>query len=109
MKADIADIVIARANGYCETCGGRAEASMALHHRKLRSRGGIDEPANLIWIHHGCHNLKTDSIHLNPSKAEDKGWMVGSWQDPQETPFFTPDGSFVLLLNDGSIHKLGEA
>ena len=107
MKNEIANKVIERAAGYCETCGGRAEESMALHHRKLKSRGGKDEVANLIWIHHGCHNLKTDSIHLNPAKAEDKGWMVGSWQDPEEAPIARPDGSFALLKNDGTIHTLG--
>ena len=106
MKQNIVETVTARANGYCETCGGRAEETMALHHRKLKSRGGKDEVANLIWIHHGCHNLKTDSIHLNPATAEHKGWMVGSWQDPEETPMVYADGSIVLLKQDGTIHLL---
>jgi hypothetical protein len=107
MKQDIVEKVITRANGYCETCGGRAEETMALHHRKLKSRGGKDEVANLIWIHHGCHNLNTDSIHLNPAKAEQKGWMVGSWQDPEESPMVYADGTTVLLKQDGTIHILG--
>jgi len=109
MDKRVVEQVIQRANGYCETCGGVPGETMALHHRKLKSRGGKDTVANLIWIHHGCHNLNTDSIHLNPEMAEHKGWMVGSWQDPEEVPFLQPDGSFVFLNNDGSKKILGKA
>jgi len=106
MKQIIVETVIQRANGYCETCGGVAKESMALHHRKLKSRGGKDEISNLIWIHHGCHNLDTNSIHANPAIAESKGWMVGSWQEPEETPMVYADGSIVLLRQDGNIQLL---
>ena len=108
MDKKIVKIVLERADGYCEVCGGTAQESMALHHRKLKSRGGKDSPANLIWIHHGCHNLKTDSIHLNPEKAEQKGYMVPSWQEPNEVPINLPDGKFALLLDNGTKKILGE-
>ena len=107
MDKKIVQIVQERANGYCEVCGGVAQEA-ALHHRKLRSRGGKDEVCNLIWVHHKCHNLGTDSIHLNPEWAEDKGYMVPSWRAPHEMPMLYPDGYFVLLENDGSIRKLGK-
>lgn len=107
MDKEIVEIVQERAGSYCEVCGGVTEESMALHHRKLKSRGGKDSVANLIWIHHGCHNLKTDSIHLNPEMAERKGWIIASWQEPEETPFFKPDGSIVLLTNEGTTISLG--
>ena len=95
--------VINRANGYCEVCGGSAlPENMALHHRKLKSRGGKDTVSNLILIHHGCHNLKTDSIHLKPASAEQKGWIVPSYKEPHEFPFVKPDGSIVLLQDDGT-------
>jgi len=58
-------IVEERAGGYCEVCGLPAQPSMALHHRKLRSRGGKDTASNLIRVHHGCHNLKTSSIRYD--------------------------------------------
>jgi 5-methylcytosine-specific restriction endonuclease McrA len=108
MDKAIVKIVELRAGYYCESCGGTASDSMALHHRKLKSRGGKDTPANLIRIHHGCHNLNTDSIHLNPEKAEDKGWMTPSWKEPEEQPMFYHNSFFVLLHNDGSITTLGD-
>ena len=43
---------------------------------------------------------------MNPMDAESKGWMVGSWQKPDEVPFLRADGKRVLLLNDGSIIEL---
>jgi hypothetical protein len=104
----LARIIEERAGGYCEVCGTPALPSMAFHHRKLRSRGGKDSVSNLIWVHHGCHNLKTSSIHLNPDYATQKGWMVASWQEPGETPFTRPDGSIVLLSDDGTVKILME-
>lgn len=106
LKKEIVKTVQARAGNYCETCGGVASDSMALHHRKLKSRGGIDAPSNLIQVHHECHNLGTQSIHANPSMATDKGWMVSSWADPKTEPMLTPDGSWVILKDDGSTEKV---
>lgn len=97
------------AGGYCEKCGLPATDSMALHHRKLRSRGGKDTPANLLVVHHSCHNLATDSIHLNPEKAENKGWMCPGWKEPEDHVYVTPEGSFALLDNEGNIKILGKA
>lgn len=103
MKQSVVEVVKARAAGYCEKCGGREEASMALHHRKLKSRGGKDEVANLLWLHHGCHNLRTGSVHHEPELATEMGWMVPSYADPAEWSLVTPDGTKVRLQNDGSV------
>ena len=108
MDKAIVKIVTQRATFYCEVCGQVASESMALHHRKLKSRGGKDTPANLIRVHHKCHNLGSDSIHANPAISEDRGHMVSSWKKPEETPFLRPDGSWVLLDNEGSIKVLEE-
>ena len=104
----VVEIVHRRAAGYCEVCGRVAESTMALHHRKLKSRGGKDTVSNLIWIHHGCHNLNTDSIHNHPEKSQQLGHMVGSWQEPEDVPFTLSDGTYALLINDGSLLRLGE-
>jgi HNH endonuclease len=106
LKKEIVELVDARAGNYCETCGMPALESMALHHRKLRSRGGKDTASNLIKIHHSCHNLSSDSIHANPSKATEKGWMVSSWANPETEPFLKPDGSWVLLKLDGTTESV---
>lgn len=106
MDQKIVALVEARAGHYCETCGRPALDSMALHHRKLKSRGGKDSVSNLIRIHHECHNLDTDSIHKNPSIATDKGWMVSSWADPETEPFLQPDGNWVILKDDGSMESV---
>ena len=108
MDKAIVKIVTERATFYCEVCGQVASESMALHHRKLKSLGGKDTPANLIRVHHECHNLGSDSIHSNPAISEDRGHMVSSWKEPEETPFLRPDGSWVLLDNEGSIKVLEE-
>jgi hypothetical protein len=108
IKQDIVNLVIQRAGGYCESCGRPASESMALHHRKLKSRGGKDAVSNLMWVHHECHNLGTNSIHLKPAYATFKGWMVSSWADPEAAPMHLPDGRIVLLQNDGKITELKE-
>ena len=102
MDKKIVQIVVDRAKGFCEKCGGAATASMALHHRKLKSRGGKDSASNLIWVHHICHNLGTHSIHSQPALSADKGWMVSSWAEPHESPLVKPDGTIVLLQDDGT-------
>ena len=108
IKQSIVELVVQRAAGYCEKCGAVASESMALHHRKLKSRGGKDAVANLIWVHHGCHNMSTESIHANPAYAADKGWMVASWDQPEKAPMVLPDGRIVLLQENGKITDLKE-
>ena len=41
MNKEIVETVLLRANGYCEVCG-LVLTDYALHHRKLKSRGGKD-------------------------------------------------------------------
>ena len=97
------NIVAERAGHYCEVCGLPEQSDMAFHHRKLRSRGGKDTASNLVRIHHGCHNLNTNSIHLNPKASLEKGHMVPSWAEPEDYGFAKPDGTVVLLQNDGTV------
>ena len=106
LKQEIVQLVEERAGHYCETCGKPALESMALHHRKLKSRGGKDEVANLIAVHHKCHNLGTNSIHLNPERATVKGWMVPSWANPAEYPLHLHGAEIVVLDNKGNYNTL---
>ena len=48
------------------------------HHRKLRSQGGSDEPANLLSVCAFCHEW----IHHNVEDAHNMGWLVRSWETP---------------------------
>ena len=108
LMSELREIVLSRCRGYCEKCGRplRAEG-FALHHRKLKSRGGKDQISNLVALHHECHNLGTKSVHLNPAEAERVGLMVGSWQEPSECPLTLPDGSIVILTEEGTYKYLG--
>ena len=105
MKQKIVEIVLDRAGFYCEACGLPGD-NFALHHRKLRSQGGKDEPCNLIAVHHACHNLGTNSIHLAPARAKALGQIVPSWAQPHEYPLTLPDGSKVLLDNEGGYTQI---
>ena len=67
----------------------------------MRSQGGKDSLTNLIALHHSCHNLATNSVHLNPGDSYDKGLLVRSWADPKDVPITQPDGATVYLLTDG--------
>jgi len=104
--SELREIVYARSKGYCEKCGLPLSHSWALHHRKLKSRGGKDEVSNFVALHHECHNLGTKSVHLNPAKAESVGLMLGSWQNPAECPLTLPDGTYVILSNEGTYRYL---
>jgi len=95
-------IVYERCNGYCERCGISLHPDdYALHHRKLKSRGGTDELSNLLALHHHCHNLGTNSVHLDPSEATRRGLLVSSWSESLVVPVTLCDGTRVLLTNDG--------
>ena len=90
-----------RCKGMCESCGGVLPDNWAAHHRKLRSQGGKDDLENVVALHHECHNLGTNSVHLNPQKSYDDGFMVRSWAEPKETPLKLMRSMWVVLTTDG--------
>lgn len=59
---------------------GRCEASteactvtaVHVHHRKLRSHGGSNDPSNLLDLCTPCHEW----IHAHPAVSYERGWMV---------------------------------
>jgi hypothetical protein len=62
-------------NDPCVRCGAVA---VHTHHRKLRSQGGDDSPANLLRLCLECHTW----VHANPAEAYETGYLVHSWDDP---------------------------
>ena len=77
--------VKARANSFCEVCGGHLGADGGVfHHRKLRSQGGRHDLDNLVEIHHVCHSGHTGSIHLNVARSRRLNHLVSAYADPAE-------------------------
>ena len=99
---NLRELVLARCEGYCEKCGTGLTNEFALHHRKLKSRGGKDTIDNLVALHHQCHNLGTNSVHLNVKLATESGHIVPQHADPFDYPLVLPNGSTVKLTVEGT-------
>lgn len=97
----VRETIFKRCEGYCEKCGFPLFESWAIHHRKLKSRGGDDSASNLIALHHACHNLATDSVHNQPLESKETGRMVSTWEEPEKVPLKLPNGRKVFLTTDG--------
>lgn len=95
--------LLERQAGYCWYCGLRIGDDYAIHHRKLRKHGGNNSPANLLALHHNCHNLGTPSVHLDPARSYEWGFLVHSWEEPHRTPLRLHGGRWVLLNADGTL------
>jgi hypothetical protein len=85
---------------YCYVCAN-ALGTWHLHHRKLRKHGGQDTYENVIAVHPQCHNLGTNSIHANPAKSYENGWLVHSWDDPTDVPVMMRGANAVMLTTCG--------
>ena len=104
IKKEIAEAVILRAGGYCEKCG-KVLHDYALHHRKLKSRGGKDSVSNLMVLHNECHNLGTMSVHMTPELSTKRGHMVSSWDNPEDVPVLMADGELYYFKENGDKEK----
>ena len=102
MKRALREQVFER-DQVCVKCGLTLREPVAVHHRKLRKHGGKDALSNLIALCSPCHNIAPDSVHQNPRMSYEYGWLVPSWADPLEWPLTLPNGSQVLLQDDGQI------
>lgn len=84
-------VVRERAGGLCEvrastSCTGVHEET---HHRKPR-RFRDHRPVNLLATCGNCHTQAEDSIHRNPLRAHEHGWLVWSYEDPLDVPVLGP-------------------
>jgi hypothetical protein len=57
------------------------------HHRKRRSQGGDDSPANILHVHPEVHEW----IHRNPEQAFELGWLVHGYEEPSEVSVKIPE------------------
>jgi hypothetical protein len=106
LSKELREQVLSRAEGYCEFCGNGLPEVFALHHRKLKSRGGKDTVDNLIAVHHSCHNGSTNAIHFNVALSESTGHIVPTHADPSEYPLTLANGSTVTLTTEGTYNYL---
>ena len=93
----VLELIEKRSQGRCEVCGAYCEGEYDPHHRKLRSRGGLDEASNLLYICHKCHR----KIHENPEWASERGYMVSSWSVPADIPFLHWAHGITYIGNEG--------
>lgn len=72
-----------RSRGRCEGCGRHLGNDGAVHHRRLRSRGGDHSLGNLMLLHTPCHTW----AHANVATATGLGWIVSTWgPEPGDVP-----------------------
>ncbi|KAB2806970.1 HNH endonuclease [Pimelobacter simplex] len=107
-------IVLDRARGCCEMCGGRLHvagrgwvARHAIHHRQPRQMGGtsrpeINSPANLLLIcddgtERTCHRW----VESHRAEAYELGLLVRASADPASVPVLLEGGDRYLLTADG--------
>jgi hypothetical protein len=90
-------LVADRAKGRCERCGGALAAVWECHHRKLRAHGGDWSLANLLALHPDCHNLHRKSVHQQPARSYELGYLVRSRHEPADCPVLLHGRRWVLL------------
>lgn len=92
-------VVFNRAGGRCECCGDPVHPSAyQCHHRKLRSRGGLDSACNLACLCAHCHRR----LHSHVTFATEHGFIVSATDDPAVVPMLINLTEPFYLTSDGS-------
>lgn len=86
-----------REGGCCALCREPLGGVWECHHRKLRSRGGLDSVCNLIALCASCHRR----CHSHVAWAQEQGFIVSAYADPASTPLALGCERWVLLRPDG--------
>lgn len=68
----------------------------------MRRLGGLNIPSNLVLLCLSCHR----GVHTNEAQASTTGWVA--WVDPEMTPLRLHDGTWALLVPDGTYERLEE-
>ena len=99
---DIRQIVLARDNNRCVSCGEVCQRGEAdIHHLIPRDLGGPDEPSNLVTLCDGCHGAHHPNLQVSLSRRFIKRWalLLAKWLDQQhELPEATPNLGGALRL-----------
>lgn len=93
----VRDIVIRRARGRCEVCGGPGQE---FSHRRTKSVHGEHRhhACNGIWSCRRCHA----DMHDHPERARRLGHHVSRYKEPWSEPVFLK-GGWWLLHCDGTV------
>lgn len=106
---DAKSIVRVRDGTQCQRCSRWiVDFPSSIHHRKLRSQGGLDTPDNMIRLCGSgttyCHGW----CHHNRLLAQADGFIVYRIDVPSEIPVKTFHG-LALLTTDGEFEYVREA
>jgi 5-methylcytosine-specific restriction enzyme A len=100
-------LVLARDGNLCLRC---LEQAQHVHHRLLKGQGGTSDAiikyglANLVSVCFSCHSF----VHLHPLAGYETGFLVHSWDDPENVPLKTGSYSaLVMLTPEGDIRRTG--
>jgi hypothetical protein len=74
------EAVTRRSRGICELC--RDVPATEMHHRRMRSAGGLDIYDNILHLCGFCHH---EAIHANPDWAYRHGLLIRR-SDPNHPP-----------------------
>lgn len=101
--AAVRELVLERDDYHCLGCGQdvRGVRWYSLQHRRARGQGGKNTADNLVTA---CGSATTGCHWVMEQRAEEmiaRGFVVWSWQDPQDVPVVLWTGKAVYLTPDG--------
>lgn len=86
--------------GYCGIRESDAGAELTVNHFQPRSRGGLDDRANLIYCCHACNEFKSDHWETDSPRR-----ILHSLQDAANAHMVEdPDGRLRPLTETGAFH-----
>jgi hypothetical protein len=97
--AELRPLLFQRCGGRCERCNRVIDFdTFDAHHRKFRSRQGLDRIENLAALCGDCHRW----AHSSPSESLPAGFAVLRTEDPALIPMRVPFGLPVYLTTEGT-------